>query len=98
MNTAITLDVVSRNKNYTVKLFSKGKVVITGVPTAYQQSEISQIITLLFKEIFAIANIPYSAPTLIKTTLSNFTTRIPLALGALIDINHAIQSIQRNRP
>jgi hypothetical protein len=80
MNTAVNLDFKCINgvKNYTVKLFAKGKAVIGGLTSPYEQSEVNLFISKIFVAMFALANVPYSPPSIVKTTLSNFSTSIPL--------------------
>lgn len=80
MNAAINLEVKgpATGKSYTLKIFSKGKVVISGVTSPYEQSEVSNVVSILFQRIFKLVNIPYSLPNVVKTTLSNFSSHIPI--------------------
>lgn len=88
MNTAVNLKIrgITSDKYYTLKLFSKGKVVIAGVTNSYEQSEVSMIVYQIFNVIFKLTNFPYSPPSVVKTTLSNFSSHVPLPPNSLIDI------------
>ncbi len=81
MNTAVNLEFKSiyTNKIYTVKLFAKGKAMIGGLSGPYEQSEVNVFIKQIFSAIFALVNIPYSNPNIIKNTLSNYSTSINLS-------------------
>lgn len=61
MNTAVNLDFKSNSgsKTYTVKLFAKGKAVIGGLTSPYEQSEVNIFISKIFVAMFALADIPY---------------------------------------
>ena len=61
MNTAINLHIKSyvSNKLYNLKVFSKGKIVVAGLLTPYEQSELNIIINKVVKCILIANNRVY---------------------------------------
>ena len=87
MNTAINLHVKSytSSKLYNLKVFSKGKIVVAGLLTPYEQSEANILVTKVVKCILDAHNIVYHPPSTIKTILSNFASNINID-DKMIDI------------
>ena len=88
MNTAINIHVKSyfSDKLYNLKVFSKGKIVVAGLLTPYEQSEVNIIITKIVKCLLAINKRVYQPPNTIKTILSNFSSQINID-NKMIDIH-----------
>lgn len=94
MNTAINIHVKSylSDKLYNLKVFSKGKIVVAGLLTPYEQSELNVIVCKVVKCILTANNRIYQVPSTIKTILSNFSSCIDID-NKLIDIHQAFQYI-----
>ena len=88
MNTAINLHVKSytSKKIYNLKVFSKGKIVVAGLLTPYEQSEVNILITKVVKCILEANNRVYQPPSTIKTILSNFSSKLNID-NKMIDIH-----------
>ena len=58
MNTAINVEFKSftSDKVYTLKVFSKGKIVIAGITTPFEQSEVNIIVSMLLRAFEQFSN------------------------------------------
>ena len=90
MNTAVNVEFKSltSEKVYTLKVFLKGKIVIAGMPSPFEQSEIYMIVSLFLRSLikFDTKNNKDLQIDTVKTILSNYSTSVPLPENSLIDV------------
>jgi hypothetical protein len=81
MNSAIDIEFqsIQSNKSYTLKVFPKGKIVISGLNRPFEQSEVSGYVYSLIASICSSLKIATAIPSTIKTTLSNFITSVRIS-------------------